>query len=538
MQNEAKHPASRLRVRSDHVMTHFAWLAAGVVLAVALAVVDTLPVGVARDDGWYVILAKSLATGQGYRWISLPDAPAATLLPPGYPAVLALFWWLVPSFPANVLLFKALNACFLAAAAGTLAVLAHQRLGFGRAASLLLAVVACAGIPTLVLSTMLMSEPLFLAMALPTLLAAERIVAGERRTSRLIAVGALAGAATLVRSLGIALVIAIVGMLLVRRRYRAAWPVALGALVLVLPWQLWVRAHEGVVPASMRGSYESYTSWFAEGLRSEGLSLITQTLARTTGEITAMFATLGAPSWPAPVRVAVLIVLAALIAVGAKRFWRSAPVTLLFIALYVVIVVLWPFNPARFIWGIWPIVVLLVATGAREIVQWPAPLQVAARSAWSARATRVARYALIAGVVVLAVGYLRYTARGYRGRWWSSIAQQRTRSAQPLVVWARTRTRPDEVIASAMEPMLYLYSGRRGVAVTSFTHHSYFRPATVSESEAVLRDILSSYRVDAVAVVENDSLGAAALAMAARKPPELVLRDSLANGLIFTPMRP
>ena len=144
---------------------------------------------------------------------------------------------------------------------------------------------------------------------------------------------------------------------------------------------------------------------------------------------------------------------------------------------------------------------------------------------------------MIAGTLVVSIGYLRYSARGYRGRWWSSIARQQTRVAQPLVVWARTRTRPDEVIASSVESLVYLYSGRRTVSATSFTYRYYFRPATVSENEAVLRDVLSAYRVDAIAVVGNDSLGVAAQAMAARNPPELVLRDTLANGLVFTPAR-
>src|SRR6185436_20890315 len=105
-----------------------------------------LPVGVAHDDGMYVILGKALATGQGYRWLHVPGAPPATHFPPGYPAVLALLWWMVPSFPANVILFKVLNACLLAVAAGATAVFAERRLGFGRRASAVLAVVACIGI--------------------------------------------------------------------------------------------------------------------------------------------------------------------------------------------------------------------------------------------------------------------------------------------------------------------------------------------------------------------------------------------------------
>jgi len=36
-------------------------------LAVGLAIVDALPVGVVADDSFYVILARALASGEGYR---------------------------------------------------------------------------------------------------------------------------------------------------------------------------------------------------------------------------------------------------------------------------------------------------------------------------------------------------------------------------------------------------------------------------------------------------------------------------------------
>ena len=47
-------------------------------LIVGLAVMDRYHVGVFHDDAMYVILAKSLATGQGYRFLNLPGAPAGT----------------------------------------------------------------------------------------------------------------------------------------------------------------------------------------------------------------------------------------------------------------------------------------------------------------------------------------------------------------------------------------------------------------------------------------------------------------------------
>src|SRR6185436_3223086 len=74
-------------------------IAAALTLAAALVAIDPLPVGVFYDDAQYLILAKALASGDGYRFINLPGAPAATHFPPGYPLLLALLWKLSPSFP-------------------------------------------------------------------------------------------------------------------------------------------------------------------------------------------------------------------------------------------------------------------------------------------------------------------------------------------------------------------------------------------------------------------------------------------------------
>src|SRR5438132_657505 len=58
--------------------------------AAGAAAVDSRPVGIVHDDAMYVILARSLATGHGFRFLNLPGMPAATHFPPGYPAFLAL----------------------------------------------------------------------------------------------------------------------------------------------------------------------------------------------------------------------------------------------------------------------------------------------------------------------------------------------------------------------------------------------------------------------------------------------------------------
>ena len=49
---------------------------------------DLSQLGHLGDDGVYWVCAKALATGQGYRIISLPERPFQTKYPPLYPAAM------------------------------------------------------------------------------------------------------------------------------------------------------------------------------------------------------------------------------------------------------------------------------------------------------------------------------------------------------------------------------------------------------------------------------------------------------------------
>src|SRR5688500_18494180 len=65
--------------------------------------------GQCHDDAIYVISARALAEGDGYRLTNLPGDPPQTKYPPLYPAVLALAWKIWPDFPANLLLIQGLS---------------------------------------------------------------------------------------------------------------------------------------------------------------------------------------------------------------------------------------------------------------------------------------------------------------------------------------------------------------------------------------------------------------------------------------------
>jgi hypothetical protein len=63
-------------------------------------------VGLWMDDTVYLIGAKSLATGHGYRMISEPSAPAIIKYPPFFPMTLIPIWLLFPASPDNLPIFK------------------------------------------------------------------------------------------------------------------------------------------------------------------------------------------------------------------------------------------------------------------------------------------------------------------------------------------------------------------------------------------------------------------------------------------------
>src|ERR1700676_1258551 len=62
--------------------------------------------GLFHDDGIYLVTAKSLAQGSGYRIVSLPSAIPQTKYPPVFPALLAGVWKIYAHFPQNIYALK------------------------------------------------------------------------------------------------------------------------------------------------------------------------------------------------------------------------------------------------------------------------------------------------------------------------------------------------------------------------------------------------------------------------------------------------
>jgi hypothetical protein len=224
-----------------------------------------------HDDGIYLVTAKALAEGHGYRIISLPGGPYETKYPIGYPFFLSALWRLFPLFPQNLAPIAALEAA-IGFAALIMAILYLRQTRKVTTALALVIMTACAfNNHFLDFAPMLMSDMPYALVSFGTLWVVERIarkrqlpasVAGPARPEEPIAsradrgaisffgvrlerqrswllIGGLMALSTLLRMQGFVLVLSCLAYLWCRRYRSGAVFSGLTAAILLLPQIAW-----------------------------------------------------------------------------------------------------------------------------------------------------------------------------------------------------------------------------------------------------------------------------------------------------------
>ena len=232
------------------------FLAAGaVVMAVYLLRLDHI-VGIMGDDAWYALLGRTLARGGGFLQPNTPTPGLLPIVPPGFPLLLAPLWYLAPAFPANVLVLKALSVVAMFATAGLTYAYSRAHTEWPRELSLIVAV-AVTLVPSLVFlaTSTLMSDAVFLAVQLATLVALER---WPTRTGTVVA-GVGAAVAMLMRTVGVTVPAGAVVYLCLTRQWRRAAVLAVVVVVSLTPWLLY--AHRHASTAAQQGEGEALLSY-------------------------------------------------------------------------------------------------------------------------------------------------------------------------------------------------------------------------------------------------------------------------------------
>jgi hypothetical protein len=496
------------------------------VLLVAILTIAPWPVGAFEDDAIYTVLAKSLATGAGYRMINLPGAPHATHYPPGYPLVLALLWRVYPTFPDNIVLFKFANAAFLALAASFTFRFARIRLALSRPIAATVAIVGTLSIVVLLVTGVVLSEPLFMALLLGALSLTESS-AESGHLGRAFTSGLLLGALALVRTLGAVAIPAALLVMLLRRHYKAAVALGVAAALLLVPWQLWVQAYQYEIPTLLTGKYGAYGPWLADAYREGGSAFARAVVAINARRLEGVFGYVFMPVTPAWPRLLTFVALAGLTVAGLLRIVRRNPVTTGFVALYMAVVLLWPFEPDRFLLAIWPVLALLSAVAIRDLWRWSP----------SATLRRVMRAVPLVASAVVVIGFTVYNVRGYRHQWWASVQRDAGRDAKPIAEWVVRHTAMTDVLSTEHDLIVYLYTGRQAIPTSTFLARERVRPLSPEEDATTVRALLEMYRVRYYITAWGPAIRTANR-LAALQPPVLRPAGNTSNALVFERISP
>jgi len=343
---------------------------------------------------------------------------------------------------------------------------------------------------------LLFSETAFIAALCALLLWSDRLFAAEQAPSARAAfvIGVGIGALALLRTLGVALLPAVVAPLLWRRQWRAAGLATGGALALLIPWQVWASMHANAVPAAIAGGYGGYGAWLITAWREGGLAFATAVVAENVRGLLIPLTLFGLSDAPSVLKGVSVVALLLLAGAGAWSLRRRAPAAILFLVPYGALLLVWPFPPDRFLWPLWPVVLILLVRGVTHVN--------------AAEPPRALRIGASLAAAALGVAFLAWHARTWPTRSWEQGERGNARMGLAAAGVAASLPR-DGLVASDQDAMVHLYAKRPAVPLLALTAVQHVRTRTDAEVAAQLSGVLDAYRPRWVIVGERESLRAA-----------------------------
>jgi hypothetical protein len=351
-------------LRTKYILAFF------VIISAALGFMrfDSLQLGASYDDAHYIILAESLSSGQGYQLINFPRPQIERAFPPGWPILLTPLTLL---FPGNYTVLKLLSLALWLASILLIYKLFSKRIESPH----LELITGLAALNPLLVGTSVtaMAESAYLFFSLLALNVFDiwKDKAGGKKDWLIVLVAALALYTQLIRTIGIALVIAFVLYLLFTRRWREAG-IATSVVIAGAILQMWLNLRNGGSVVSAGYEAQVFGGSVIEKIGQMGsntLGYANQILAGAvipifSSRVSATLENYGLGFAPAIANIVILAVIIFGIALAARKFKLMD----LYFAIYVLgILAFW--NPnvgsvkARFLIPIIPFLYFYLAQG-------------------------------------------------------------------------------------------------------------------------------------------------------------------------------
>lgn len=454
-------------------------------------------IGQVRDDAWYVLLAKSLATGQGYQLISSPISDILPSYPPAFPFLLSLLFRLLPATAEHLFLLKWVSI----AAAIMIGVVTYFYLARFSTLPTHLALAAATAVmfmPAFVFlaTSTVMSECVFTLGQMVTVFIIERAVrqAVPNKGGRYWAgAGILAAFTFLTRSVAVTLVAAIVIYLLKEQQRKAAL-IFVGCFVVVIaPWLFYARLHAPTVEQKqMHGGYILYSyseqlwmkragdtesgkeTWrdLPNRVRKNIYNIVAHDLCgivlpsalrepAESGEEVLGLGEIGGLRSPSMGQVGatqvISLVLAALALVGLINVARQRiSLAEILLVCSLSLIVIWPWLTFRFLLPLAPFLLHYILQGLATLSRWMKSAK-AFTDEWAL--PRVFMLCVLALYGYDHWGYLKQIRQAPETIPWRAEFNE----VKATLDWARDHLPPDAIVAANNPPQFFLYTGRKAV---------------------------------------------------------------------------
>ncbi len=438
--------------------------------------------GLFHDDGIYTVVAKSLSQGDGYRIISLPTSPSQTKYPFLYSYLLSWIWSLDHSFPENIIVLKSLNIAVLVAIFFVSIVFYRRYFPESKFAAIIFAIIVCTNPIIFTFTDYVISDLLFVLFAL---IALTICASGSDFTRSRFVIPFLAlvtGLACLTRLAAAPLVVAGCVYSFMSRGWRGVGHFSGILLLFVAPWLLWVSRASLPSSDSLFAYYAAYDFGAAKAVGSS--AWVNQQMIIAAGNARYLAGTVEL-LYLTPLMPGLYLLLIAFTVIGAsKSLCREDLVHWSFFLSSVGLLLIWPFHPGRYLAPVVPILVLLLFRGMGAVKDWIAPTgevplirRLLATITW----LPVALILIVNGVWLSSYLLIQddQTTRGGSG----SRMPYSWHGFEESFEWIRRNAPANALLATAYDPMYYLYTGRQAIRPALHRSATYFYPYGAAQAD-------------------------------------------------------
>lgn len=464
-----------------------------------------------HDDTIFVTTAKALASGQGYRIISMPNEPVQVKYPPFYPFLLSLVWRVYPQFPENVTPMMLLSIIATVSFLGLSWQYLVNESYASRWQALLIVALAAINWRVLVLGTTVYSEMVYASLSVGGLSLAEMYGKGRKGWITGIGSGVLMGLAFLTRTSGVVLLIAVASYYILHKQFWKRLPPVLVGGLFVLGWVGWCYAHSPKAVSQGTAYYAStsYLHDFSAVIAEEQAISNSSGLMAFSSVVATNFFMLILMSVPMVclgldynwiqgsggdfflLRFGLILFAFIFLVKGFMRLRLGAFRLLhLYVVLYLALHLVWPYTSYdRFLMPLLPFLLLFF------IAELAALIPLLRNNLTSGRLSAVISAASVGLVLLALIGVTLHNygsgiQRSLASASLSKIAKPTSGDAQ-AIQWITANTATSDVLVCYQDLLYYLYTGRKaarsylGRAGVSEEHSD----ATYEQSKIVLRII-------------------------------------------------